>query len=299
MQDLLDNSRFVSILDIAEMCLDKMDESQIAEMYEEEKWECNYCDNFSGLWGEYDEHMGQCPGTAPVPSLPTPSYRMSHAGQIAGGDIAEMNQSLIRCIRGTIEWLEQDQYHQSDPMYRKGMRFGRRRLAYVLSGSANSTAMNLRFYDCPYWGCLAFLSVRRITKILDFLVYYDVLVEKESPRWRAIVLANSEDYDDNIFGDTDFTPDIASRYADIRRLRLDLVDQDLLKILKEKRWTYAKNALGKYGRPFHVCSDRVLIQLCLHRPKNLDEFDQYIVATKAFRNQYATQFIKIIKKQSE
>ena len=180
------------------------------------------------------------------------------------------------------------------------MRFGRRRLAYVLSGSANSTAMNLRFYDCPYWGCLAFLSVRRLTKILDLLVDYGVLVEKESPRWRAIVLAISEDYDDNMWLDgLEFVPDIASRYADIRRLRLDLVDADLMEILKEKRWSYARKAQGTYGRPFHICSDRVLIQLCLHRPKNLEEFDKHIVATKAFRNRYATHFINIIKKQSE
>ncbi len=59
MQGMLENSRLVSIQEIAEMCLAKMDESQIAEMYGEATFECDYCNNFSGLWGEYDEHMGK------------------------------------------------------------------------------------------------------------------------------------------------------------------------------------------------------------------------------------------------
>ena len=74
--------------------------------------------------------------------------------------VTELNTAFTEIVISAISWLAEG----ADD--RKSIQVGRRKLAYLLIGSSNGTALRLQFYKCPYWGALSFLSVRKVEKLI-------------------------------------------------------------------------------------------------------------------------------------
>ena len=158
------------------------------------------------------------------------------------------------------------------------VRFGRRQLANLLNGSSNQAALTFQFHNCPYWGALSFLSVRKIDRIVCHMVNTDVLCYVKSPQLKMDVLAINENPPKK-----STNLGFSELFANDVKLPLQDVDIDLFLELSRRRkalsWTVAKKK-GR-GWPMKVCTDRTLILICLHRPKDLTEFKARIPGVSA------------------
>ena len=165
----------------------------------------------------------------------------------------KLNEAVSEIVADAIKWLQEE----------KDVKFGKRKLAQLLVGSSNRTALNLDFHHCPLWGELAFLSVRKVEKLISSLLEQGFLISSESPKLGLSVLNLSED-------SGDLSVDIISMFKSKSILALDQVDRGLFEILSKKRKEIAR--INKYAdRPHWVCSDRFLIEICINRPKNITE----------------------------
>ena len=186
--------------------------------------------------------------------------------------IGNLNSSITNIVKDAILWLSPEEVDAIDDD-RLPVRFGRRQLANLLNGSSNQAALTFRFHNCPYWGALSFLSVRKIDRIVRHMVSTGVLCYVKSPQIKMDVLAINENppkKSTNLGFSELFAADV--------KLPLEDVDIDLFLDLSRRRkalsWMVAKK--GGRGWPMKVCTDRTLILICLHRPSNLEEFKQKI-----------------------
>ena len=190
----------------------------------------------------------------------------------ASKNIGGLNSAITNIIKDTILWLSPENVDTIDDD-RMPVRFGRRQLANLLNGSSNQSALTFQFHKCPYWGSLAFLSVRKIDRILVHMVFSGVLCYVKSPQLKLNVLAINEDPPKK-----STNLGYSELFADDVKLPLQDVDIDLFLALSRRRkglsWMVAKRK-GR-GWPMKVCTDRILILICLHRPKDLDEFREKI-----------------------
>ena len=217
-------------------------------------------------------------------------------GRRSVGDIEILNRGITAVIRSAIEWLAEGSGFgdsQGHHEMRAPVHLGCRKLAYLLKGSANTTALNLRFHECPYWGSLAFLSVRKLERILRLLVSQDVLQWDKSPQLKLNVLNINKEWQN------DTIPDISDAFASDSRLSLQEVDVNLLAAFKRLRLSLSSRPYGRKSRPYVICSDRVLIQMCIHRPSNILELRSHVAATENFIQHYAERFIRLIHKESD
>ena len=78
----------------------------------------------------------------------------------ASDPVSQMNSAFTEIVTSAISWLAKGSED------RKPIHVGRRKLAYLLIGSSNGTALKLQFFKCPYWGSLSFLSVRKVERLI-------------------------------------------------------------------------------------------------------------------------------------
>jgi hypothetical protein len=187
-------------------------------------------------------------------------------------NIGNLNSAITNIVKDAILWLSPEEVDAIDDD-RLPVRFGRRQLANLLNGSSNQAALTFRFHNCPYWGALSFLSVRKIDRIVRQMVNTRVLCYVKSPQIKMDVLAinpNPPKKSTNLGFSELFANDV--------KLPLQDVDIDLFLDLSRRRkalsWMVAKK--GGRGWPMKVCTDRTLILICLHRPADLEEFKQKI-----------------------
>ena len=221
---------------------------------------------------------------------------MDQWGTRSSTEINTLNEAIIEIIKSSIDWLAEGSNlskSESDAQPRQPVRLGCRKLAYLLIGSANTTALNLRFHECPYWGALPYLSVRKIDRILRVLISRDILLLEKSPQLKLDVLKTNHDWNG------DEVPDISEVFASERTLPLDQVDKNLLAKFKRIRLALSSRPYGKKSLPYIICSDRVLFQMCIQRPKDIAELRRTISVTDKFVREFAQYFINAIPKESD
>jgi len=164
-----------------------------------------------------------------------------------------LNKGLVGIVAKATEWLWRN----------RGVRFGKRKLAQLLVGSSNKTAMDMGFDQCPQWGSLAFLSVRKAETLLAGLLEQGFLTTSASPKMGLTVLKVNPDWDGGMI-------DVASYFRPEDELDIGGVDRGLFETLSAKRREIAAESKHK-DRPHWVCSDRFLIEMCLRRPRTFKE----------------------------
>ncbi|MDE0708770.1 MAG: WYL domain-containing protein, partial [Candidatus Poseidoniales archaeon] len=191
----------------------------------------------------------------------------------AAKHIGGMNSAITNIVKEAISWLSPDEVDVIDDD-RLRVRFGRRQLANLLNGSSNQAALTFQFHKCPYWGSLSFLSVRKIDRIVRHMVIYGVLCYVKSPQLNLNVLAIND-----TLPKKSTNLGFSELFANDVKLPLEDVDIDLFLALSRRRralsWMVAKRK-GR-GWPMKVCTDRILILICLRRPKDLTEFKKKIL----------------------
>ena len=196
--------------------------------------------------------------------------------------VAELNSAFTEIVISAISWLAEG----ADD--RKSIQVGRRKLAYLLIGSSNGTALRLQFYKCPYWGALSFLSVRKVEKLILILIMSDILYYEKSPRLQMNVLALRQQSDPQ-------PPEICEKFSEKTLLPLEDVDLELFERLSQRRqiisWYLPKRK--RRGYPMVICRDRVLILLCIHKPQSVSELRDIIPISDELEREYLPQLMDV------
>ena len=165
-----------------------------------------------------------------------------------------LNEGASGIIAEAIEWL----------WTKRGVRFGKRKLAQLLVGSSNKTAMDMGFHECPHWGALSFLSVRKAERMLASLLDQGFLETGSSPKMGLdVVIVNPRWAGKG-------PADISLAFRSESELPLGEVDRGLFATLSEKRREIAAENKHR-DRPDWVCSDRFLIEMCIRKPKTIKD----------------------------
>ena len=200
----------------------------------------------------------------------------------ASDPVSQMNSAFTEIVTSAISWLAKGSED------RKPIHVGRRKLAYLLIGSSNGTALKLQFFKCPYWGSLSFLSVRKVERLILMLIDSDILYHEKSPRLRMNVLAIREQSEMT-------TPPICSNFAEDTLLPLADVDIALFERLSQRRqiisWYIGKR--NRRGYPMVICRDRVLILLCIHKPNSVSELKEIIPISDRLELEYLPQLMDV------
>ena len=200
----------------------------------------------------------------------------------ASDPVSQMNSAFTEIVTSAISWLAEGSED------RKPIHVGRRKLAYLLIGSSNGTALKLQFFKCPYWGSLSFLSVRKVERLILMLIDSDILYHEKSPRLRMNVLAIREQSEMT-------TPPICSNFAEDTLLPLADVDIALFERLSQRRqiisWYIGKR--NRRGYPMVICRDRVLILLCIHKPNSVSELKEIIPISDRLELEYLPQLMDV------
>ena len=202
--------------------------------------------------------------------------------QVPPNPVAKVNSAFTEIVISAISWLAEGGEG------RKPLQVGRRKLAYLLLGSSNGTTLRLKFYKCPYWGALSFMSVRKVERMIGILALSDILYYEKSPRLQMNVLAIRKESDSQ-------TPEICEEFAQQTLLPLDDVDLDLFERLSQRReiisWSIPRRM--RRGYPMVICRDRVLILLCLHKPTTISELSKYTSISEKLERQYLYQLMDV------
>ena len=200
----------------------------------------------------------------------------------ASAPVSQLDSAFTEIVISAITWLAEGSKD------RKPIQVGRRKLAYLLIGSSNGTALKLQFFKCPYWGALSFLSVRKVERLILMLTQSDILFYEKSPRLRMNVLAIREQSEP-------ITPSICSNFAEDTLLPLDDVDLALFERLSQRRqiisWYIGKK--NRRGYPMVICRDRVLILLCIHKPNSISELKEIIPISDRLELEYLPQLMDV------
>ena len=200
----------------------------------------------------------------------------------ASDPVSQMNSAFTEIVTSAISWLAKGSED------RKPIHVGRRKLAYLLIGSSNGTALKLQFFKCPYWGSLSFLSVRKVERLILMLIDSDILYHEKSPRLRMNVLAIREQSEMT-------TSPICSNFAEDTLLPLADVDIALFERLSQRRqiisWYIGKR--NRRGYPMVICRDRVLILLCIHKPNSVSELKEIIPISDRLELEYLPQLMDV------
>jgi len=193
-----------------------------------------------------------------------------------------MNSGFTEIVISAISWLAESEEG------RKPIHVGRRKLAYLLIGSSNGATLRLQFYKCPYWGALSFLSIRKIEQLIVMLVQSDILYYEKSPRLQMNVLAIKQESEFQV-------PEICEKFAEKMYIPLEDVDLGLFERLSQRReiisWSIGRRE--RRGYPMVICRDRVLILLCIHKPKTVSELSKITPISGKLERAYLPQLMDV------
>jgi len=134
------------------------------------------------------------------------------------------------------------------------------------------------------------MSVRKIQSIIGHMAELKILIWTETKQFNVPVLNVNEEIPTGLSLDSWF-----DKFVNQSRLPIENVDVSLFDRLKTRRksisWGIGRNKYDR-GWAMKICTDRILILICIHRPKDLVEFRQKIPYTKKLLD-YAQSLINV------
>lgn len=197
----------------------------------------------------------------------------------ADEDVAKLENAIFEIIINSISCSKKYDY----PL------FGLRKMAYILGGSSNSFVTMNEFEKHPYWGSLAFLSVRKLESLLQQMLNDGVLEKIKSPHFELPVV-DVKDKDNAASG-------LLNIFLGRKRENIDS-NRILFLKLREARKSITENfpkskfMISRY-RKFMICNDETLNRICEHIPGSVEDF----VSIKELErvHKYADVFVKVIE----
>lgn len=195
----------------------------------------------------------------------------------ADEDVAKLENAIFEIIINSIHCSKKYDY----PL------FGLRKMAYILGGSSNSFVTMGEFEKHPYWGSLAFLSVRKLESLLQQMLDDGILKKVKSPSLEWLVV--------DVNNEGKLAPGILKIFLKRKRDNIDS-NRLLFLELRAMRKKIAETIPRPYSMPkyrkFMICNDETLNLICDYMPNSVDEFTAIDELEKVHK--YATQFVGVI-----
>lgn len=162
---------------------------------------------------------------------------------------------------------------------------GREIFISMLKGRKDSKIINGKYYENEYYGVFSSFRGNEISNILDYLIE-EGIIKKESQGNVTFIYTDKEindlyKYYYNFIG----------YISDNTINTINEEDEELFLKLKNIRYSIA---LNKKVSPYNICSDKILREMCIKKPKNKDEMDAIYGIGNKFIENYADEFLKII-----
>lgn len=162
---------------------------------------------------------------------------------------------------------------------------GREIFISMLKGRKDNKIINGKYYENEYYGVFSSFRGNEISNILDYLIE-EGIIKKESQGNVTFIYTDKEindlyKYYYNFIG----------YISDNTINTINEEDEELFLKLKNIRYSIA---LNEKVSPYNICSDKILREMCIRKPKNRDEMDAIYGIGNKFIENYADEFLKII-----
>lgn len=166
-----------------------------------------------------------------------------------------------------------------------GRPVGREIFISMLKGRKDSKIVKSKYYINEYYGIFSFFRGGEIAYILDYLIESGI-IQKED-KGNIIFIYTTKNINDAYKYSYDFIGYISDKSMNI----ITKEDEDLYSRLKAVRFSLAiKNNL----KPYSICSDKILRDICMQKPKNKNELYRIYGIGEKFIENYSDIFLTIL-----
>lgn len=167
-----------------------------------------------------------------------------------------------------------------------GRQVGKDMYISLLRGKKNSKIINGKYYQNEYYGIFSYLPINELSYILDYLIERGII--QTEAKGKVILLSSNKTINEVKDAELNFLECIMDNSINV----LGKEDEELYSRLKGVRFTLSlKNKIP----PYSVCSDKVLRDICIKKPKNEDALDKISGVGEKFMSNYSNIFLKILQ----
>jgi ATP-dependent DNA helicase RecQ len=155
----------------------------------------------------------------------------------------------------------------------------------MLKGRKDSKIVKGKYYENEYYGIFASFKGNEVSNVLDYLIEEGIIL-KELKSNNTFVYTNKT-VNDLYKYYYNFIEYISDNSINI----IEKEDENLFRKLKDARYGLA---MKENLSPHNVCSDKVLREICIKKPKDTEEMDAIYGIGEYFINNYSEAFLKVI-----
>lgn len=163
---------------------------------------------------------------------------------------------------------------------------GREIFISMLKGRKDSKIVKGKYYENEYYGVFSCFRGNEINCVLDYLIENGII--KTEIKGKNTFLYTTKTLEDIEMYRYDFMGYISDGSINM----VDKDDEELYSRLKGVRFSLA---LENDIQPYSICSDKILRDICILKPKNKIEMDRIPGIGFGFIENYANVFLKILE----
>lgn len=162
---------------------------------------------------------------------------------------------------------------------------GREIFISMLKGRKDSKIVKGKYYENYYYGIFSSFKGNEISNILDYLIE-EGIIGKEV-KGNVVFVYTDKTVNDLYRYYYNFLDYISDSSINI----IDEKDEKLFTRLKDVRYGLA---LRENLSPHNICSDKILREMCIRKPKNRDELDAIYGVGEKFLENYSKEFLDVL-----
>ena len=164
-------------------------------------------------------------------------------------------------------------------------RVGREIFISMLKGRKDSKIVKGKYYENEYYGIFSSFRGNEINCVLDYLIENGIIeIEVKGKNMLIYTIKTLEDI-------SNYKYDFMGYISDGNINMVEKADEELYSRLKGARFSLAL----KYNiQAYSICSDKILRDICILKPKNKCEMDQISGIGLGFIENYANVFLMIL-----
>lgn len=156
----------------------------------------------------------------------------------------------------------------------------------ILKGRKDSKIIKGKYYTNEYYGVFSYFPTAELSYILDYLIESKIILAEE--KGKITLLSSKKTLKDIKKEKINFIESVVDNSINI----IGKSDEELYSRLKGVRFTLS---LENKVPPYSVCSDKVLRDICIKKPKNEDALDKISSVGEKFMSNYSNIFLKILQ----
>ena len=166
---------------------------------------------------------------------------------------------------------------------------GREIFISMLKGRKDSKIVKGKYYENEYYGIFASFKGNEVSNILDYLIEEGIVMTEV--RGNVTFVFTNKTVNDLYKYYYNFIDYISDNSINI----VEEEDINLFYRLKDVRYSLAlKEGLS----PHNICSDKILREMCIRKPKDKDEMDAMYGVGEKFIENYADEFLKVLENEN-